>query len=263
MRRLGQAVAILAVFLLFSPDWVPLDPAIVRVVAGGLLAAGLTAAVLGSVLGSLPSKAVMDEVADESIPAPCVPLMEEIEALGFARLGPARRVHLAPGASIVPFWSAAHRCYATAFASDGAPAQAHYDFVTVFEPGDVGLTSAATPSAGVLPPARGSFLQIFPGAAPGDLLRRHIEGVEALGGAASLRPAACAESFDDLLAAALRRQREAFLRAPLFHTWMALWRVASRRVPAIGPVLEQRDTRDRLDALANPLAHADEALAVR
>jgi hypothetical protein len=261
MRRLGQAVAILAVFLLFSPDWVPLDPAIVRVVAGGLLAAGLTAAVLGSVLGSLPSNAVMDEIAD--VPPVCGPLVEEIESLGFTRLGPARRVHLDPKASIVPFWSAAHRCYATVFSSDGAPAQAHYDFVTVFEPGDVGLTSAATPSAGVLPPARGSFLQIFPGAAPGDLLRRHLEGVEALGGAASLRPAACAESFDDLLAAALRRQREAFLRMPLFHTWTALWRVVIRRVPSLGPVLEQKHTRDRLDALANPLAHADEALAVR
>jgi hypothetical protein len=263
MRRLGQALAIAAIFLLFSPEWLPLDPWIVRAAAAAALLVGLTVSVLGAVLGSLPENARMDALDDECIPAPCVPLVEAIEALGFLRLGPARRVHLEPMATIVPLWNAAHRAYATVFASDGAPAQAHYDFVTVFEPGDVGLTSAATPSAGVLPLARGSFAQIFRGATPEELLPRHLEGCAQLAQAASLRPAPCADRFEELLALALRRQRHAFLKAPLRHTWTALWRVVSKKTPVLGPVLAQRDTRDRLEALANPLAHADDALAVR
>jgi hypothetical protein len=260
MRRLGQAVAIVGVFLLFSPHWVPLDPWVARGGAVALFVVGLTLAVLGSVLNSLPENARMDPLHEEDTPPACVPLVERIEALGFARLGPPRRVHLDPIATIVPLWHAAHRCYATVFCSDGAPAQAHYDFVTVFETGDVGLTSAATPSAGVLPPPRGSFVQIFPGATPDKLLPRHLEGCEQLGQAAGRRPAPCCERFEDLLALALRRQRRAFLKAPLRHTWTALWRVVSKRTPAMGPVLEQRSTRDRLDALAHPLA--EDALAL-
>jgi hypothetical protein len=263
MRRVGQALAIVGVLLLFSPDWVPLDPWFVRALAATALVAGLTVSVFGAILGSLPEDARMDPLDDTSIPPPCMPLVEAIEALGFARLGPAQRVRLEPMASIVPLWHGTHRAYATVFVSDGAPSQAHYDFVTVFEPASVGLTSAATPAAGVLPPARASFLQIFPGAAPADLFPRHLEGCEGLSRAASLRPAPCADRFDELLARALRGQRHAFLRAPLGHTWTALWRVVTKRTPALGPVLEQRDTRDRLEALANPIAHADDALALR
>jgi hypothetical protein len=263
MRRLGQALAIAGVLLLFSPDWVPLDPAPVRIAAAGLFLVGLTMAVLGAVLGNLPEAARMHAVGDERIPAVCLPLVRRIEALGFARLGPALRVHLEPEASIVPLWHAADRAYATVFVSDGAPAQAHYDFVTVFEPGEIALTSAANPAAGVLPPSRGAFLQIFPGATPENLVERHREGRDHLARAAGVDPRPCCTSFEELLARALRGQRHAFLAAPLRHTWTALWRVLTKRTPALGPVAAQAGTRDRIDALASPLARAKDALAAR
>jgi hypothetical protein len=265
MRRLGQSLAIAGVLLLFNPEWVPLDPGIVRAAAAALLLVGLTVAVLGAVLGSLPENARMDSLPDEHIPAPCLPLVARIEALGFARLGPALRVHLEPMATIVPLWHAAERSYATVFVSDGAPAQAHFDFVTVFEPGEVALTSAANPGAGVLPPSHGAFLQIFPGAAPETLVEHHREGRDHLAHAAGVQPRPCCADFGELLARALWRQRVAFLRAPLRHTWIALGRTLSKRTPALGPVAAQAATRDRIDALADPLARADaeDVLAVR
>lgn len=262
MRNLGQALAIASVLLFFSPGWVPLDPLVVRVAAAALFVVGLTIAVLGAVTSNLPEDARMDPLPDEEVPDPCLPLVERIEALGFARLGLAQRVLLKPMASIVPLWHAAHQAYATVFVSDGAPTTAHYDFATIFE-GKVGLTSAANPGAGVLPLAPGTFLQIFPGNQPEDLLRRHLEGVGQLAQAASLRLAPRCDRFEDLLADALRRQRHAFLKAPLRHTWTALWRVVSKRTPVLGPVLDQRATRDRIDALSNPLARADEPVAAR
>jgi hypothetical protein len=162
----------------------------------------------------------------------------------------------------VPLWNDAHRAYATVYVSDGAPTQAHYDFVTVFE-GEVGLTSAASVAAGVLPAAPRSFFQIFPGDAPEDLLPRHLEGAERLAQTAGLRPAPCCDRFEDLLAKALRRQRQAFLRAPLRNTWTALWRVLRKTTPVRGPVMEQAGTRDRIEALGSPFDHADDALAAR
>lgn len=263
MRRLGQSLAIAGAFLLFSPEWVPLDPWLVRGAAAALFLVGLTAAVMGAVLGSLPEAARMSPLEDDAIPVPCVPLVERIESLGFTRLGTALRVHLEPEASLVPFWHAGERTYSTVFASDGAPAQAFFDFVTVFEPGTVGLTSAANRTSGVLPPTHGGFLQIFPGAEPETLLERHREAREHLARAAGVQPKPLCRSFEDLLAMALRHQRHAFLRAPLRHTWTVLWRMLTRTTPALGPLEAQRATRDRLDALADPLARAeaDEALS--
>jgi hypothetical protein len=259
MRRLGQSLAIAGVVLLVSPEWVPLEvsPWAIRGAAAALFLSGLTVAVLGAILAGLPREAVLDALPDEAIPEPCRPLVLRCEALGFERLGPALRVRLEPAVSVVPFWHAAERTYATVFLSDGAPTRAHYDFVTVFEPGDVGLTSVATPAAGVLPPPRGSFLQMFPNAAPEELLERHREGRKHLEQAGNLRTRPRCAGFEELLAQALRRQRGSFLRAPLRHTWLALWRVLTKRMPALGPVAAQAATRDRLDALADPRAEAE------
>jgi hypothetical protein len=264
MRRLGQALAIAGILLLFSPEWVPFDPLVVRGAALALFLGGLTLAVLASILANLPAAARMDPLADDALPIPCEPLVEDLLALGFQRLGPVLRVHMEPMASLVPLWHPAEQCYATVFHSCGAPGQAHYDIVTVFEPGEAGLTSAANPAAGVLPPAPGAFLQIFPGAAPQELLERHREGRDHLARAAVLRPRPCCDRFQDLLAQALRRQRVAFLRSPLRHTWIALWRVLTKRVPALGPVASQAATPERLEQLSDPRARAetDDALFV-
>ncbi len=256
MRRIGQALAIASIFLVFSPEWVPLDPWLVRGGAVTFFLVGLTIAVLGAILASLPENARMDAIEDDAVPAPCLALVQDIEALGFSRLGPALRVHLEPEASLVPLWHAAHRSYSTVFVSDGAPAQAHYDFVTVFEPGRVALTSAANPGAGVLPLAQGTFPQIFPGAAPGALLERHQEGRDHIAAATRTQPQPCCADFQELLRGALRRQRAVFLRAPLRHTWTALFRVLTKRTPALGPVAEQTLARAWLEAW-DPLAPAD------
>ena len=265
MRRLGQSLAIAGAILFYSPEWIPLDAGLVRALAAALFLGALTMAVRGAVLGSLRENTRMTALPDDAIHGPCLRLVGNIEALGFARLGPALRVHIDPEASIVPLWNAAERTYATVFASDGEPAQAHYDFVTVFEPGEVALTSAANRSAGVLPQPRGVFLQIFPGAAPETLIERHREGRDHVARAAGVQPRPCCADFEELLARALRRQRHAFLTAPLRNTWIALWRTVSKRTPALGPVAAQAATRDRIDALADPLARADadDVLAVR
>jgi hypothetical protein len=264
MRRLGQSLAILSVLLVFSPDWVPLDPWLVRAGAATFFVVGLTIAVLGAVLASLPGNARMEALEDDAVPAPCLDLVGRIEALGFGRLGSALRVHLEPPASIVPLWHTAERSYATVFVSDGAPAQAHFDFVTMFEPGRASLTSAANPAAGVLPQPHGVFLQIFTGAEPETLLERHREGRDHVAAAVRAQPQSCCADFPEVLRVALRRQREAFLRAPVRHTWIALLRVLTKRTPSLGPVAEQKIARERLDAW-DPLARADadDVLATR
>ncbi len=264
MRRLGQSLAVLSILLAFSPDWVPLDPWLVRGGAATFFLVGLTIAVLGAVLASLPQHTRMDAIEDDAVPSPCLALVHGIEALGFGRLGPALRVHLEPRASLVPLWHAADRTYATVFVSDGAPAQAHFDFVTILETGRVALTSAANPAAGVLPQAQGAFLQIFPGAAPETLLERHREGRDHIAAATRTQPQPCCANFEELLRLALRRQREVFLRAPIRQTWTALFRVLTKRTPVLGAVAEQKLARAWLDAW-DPLARADadDVLAAR
>lgn len=260
MRRIGQGLAIAGVFLFFSPGWLPFDTSVARGVAGAMFLVGLTVAVMGAILGSLPENARITS-AGHGVPAVLQPLVGRIERLGFERLGPALRVHLEPAAYLVPLWHEGDRMYATVFSSDGAPTKAHFDFVTAFEPGEVGLTSSANVAAGVLPPAHGSFLQIFPGDLPDALLARHREGCRHLSRAAGVEPRARTHGFEALLATALRRQRHAFLRAPLRNTWTALWRVLRKTSPAKGPVMSQAATRGRLEALA--FSHADDALAAR
>jgi hypothetical protein len=248
MRRFGQALAIVSVFLFFSPDWVPLEAGMARVVVAVLFSVGLTVAVMGAVLGSLPENAKITSIG-HGIPAVLQPLVRRIEGLGFERLGSALRVHLEPPAYLVALWHEGDRTYSTVFASDGAPDKAHFDYVTMFQPGEVGLTSSANVGAGVLPPADGSFLQIFPGEAPEQLLECHRQGCEHLVHAARVQPRAKAATFEFLLAGALARQRAAFMRAPLRNTWTALFRVLRKSSPAVGPVGQQPATQARIDAL--------------
>jgi hypothetical protein len=248
MRRFGQGLAIVSIFLFFSPGWLPFEEGTARAVVSALFLVGLTVAVMGAVLGSLPEKAKITTIG-HGIPAVCQPLVRRIEDLGFERLGDSLRVHLDPPAYLVPLWNEADRTYSTVFASDGAPTKAHFDFVTMFQPGEVALTSSANVGAGVLPPAEGSFLQIIQGESPEELLEYHRQGCEHLTRAARVEPRAKAATFEYLLENALRRQRVAFLRAPLRNTWTALFRVLRKSSPAVGPVGQQPATQARIDAL--------------
>jgi hypothetical protein len=259
MRKAGTFLAIACIVLFFSPGWLPFEPGLVRFLAPLLFVAGLTMAVLGAVLGNLPEHARMTPLAD-AVPAACRGLLARMQELGFARLGPVLRVHLDPGATIVPLWSETERTYATVFVSDGAPGKAHFDFVTVLD-GEVGLTSSPNPAAGVLPQSPRSFLQIFANEEPETLLGRHLEGRDQLARAARVEPKPRCASFEALLAGALRRQRQSFLRAPLRNTWTALWRVVTKSTPDRGPVLAQPGARGRIDSFA--LAGSENALARR
>jgi len=97
--------------------------------------------------------------------------------------------------------------------------------------------------------------------APSAVLQRHDQGAEHMAREAGLRPAPRCDRFEELLARALRRQRRAFLKAPVRNTWTALWRVLRKSSPALGPVSAQPATRARLEAVAT--TPVEDAVAVR
>ena len=83
MRRIGQALALGGVLILFSPGWLPLDPAAARGIAGAMFLVGLTVAVAGAILGSLPADARMDPLP--GTPEACAPRLHDLQS-EFGRL---------------------------------------------------------------------------------------------------------------------------------------------------------------------------------
>jgi hypothetical protein len=148
-------------------------------------------------------------------------------------------VGLSPPALMVAFVHEAERSYATAFRTTTLPPKTAFDCVSILDGDRGGLTTGAEPAGAVIPAARGSLRQVFPGASAEQVLERHREGLQYLRGRGLSARSVSASTFPRDFATSFRRQREAFLASPLRATVVTLWRAATGRTPHLGPIATQ------------------------
>jgi hypothetical protein len=255
MRSLSRFLPILVGlalgYLLVSPsEWLErLGPwrwlAVPALVLLGLLA--FTAYQLSA---SLPADPPLEPVPETEVTGDLRTLCAQFEALGFQRIGSPMTVGISPPALMVAFVHEAERTYATAFRTGTVPQKTAFDCVSILDGDRGGLTTGAEPAGAAIPAARGSLRQVFPGAGVEQVFDRHRQALQHLRGRGLSAKAVSASTFRHDFALSFRRQREAFLAAPLRGAAITLWRASSGRTPHLGPIESQAVARATLRDLA-------------
>jgi hypothetical protein len=244
------AIGLALGWLLFHPPAIlkelgPIGYLLGAVVCFALLV-GFIAAVIGMNLPADVAIAPLHGQPDMALQS----LATRLRALGFADVGPPYEVGVSPPASMMAFVHPNEPIYAAVYRTGTIPAVVNFDFVSILDGFRGGLTSNPDVRGATLPPAPGSFRQIFPGRQVEDIFARHREGVAFLGGRGfSCKPVNGACFVDDFKRA-LGRQREAFLASPIRTTLAALARTITKKVPDIGPLSGQPKIEERLRELA-------------
>ena len=254
MRSLSRFLPILVglalgYLLMSPPGWLaPLGPwrwlAVAAIAVVALLA--LTAYQLSA---NLPADPPLAPAGEAEVSGELRDLCSRFEALGFQRIGPPLAVGISPPALMVAFVHEAEGTYATAFRTTTLPPKTAFDCVSLLDGDRGGLTTGAEPAGAAIPAARGSLRQVFPGAGVEQVVRRHREGLQYLRGRGLSVKAVSASTFRRDLATSFRRQREAFLAAPLRGAAVTLWRAATGRTPHVGPIAQQAVARATIQEL--------------
>jgi hypothetical protein len=239
-RFLPIVVGLLLGYLLVSPpDWLaPLGPW--RWLAVGAIVLFLLLAFTAYQLSAnLPADPPLEPAAEAEVSGELRDLGTRYEALGFQRVGPPVTVGISPPALMVAFVHEAERTYGTAFRTTTLPPKTAFDCVSILDGDRGGLTTGAEPAGAAIPAARGSLRQVFPKASVEQVFTRHRQGLAHLRSRGLAARAVSASTFPRDFASSFRRQREAFLAAPLRGTVVTLWRAATGRTPHIGPIATQ------------------------
>jgi hypothetical protein len=170
-------------------------------------------------------------------------------ALGFRPAGPPRRVNVAPSAILLGFVHESEPVYGTAFRTEHVRPRTSFDFVSILHGERGGLTTNAEPDGAVLPAGPGGLRQVLPGGSQAELFRKHMEGLTYLyERGIQCRPVS-ADTLEQDFAEAMSRQRRMFLSSPLRSTLITLWRAATKRVPFLGALRDQKVAQQQIAEL--------------
>ena len=237
-------------WLLWNPPaWLTsLGPA--SYLVNGLLCGLLLLSVIAMMISAnLPAKLTLDPVSADQVRPELRAVGESITALGFQPAGPPCRVNVAPAAILLGFVHPKEPVYATAYRTEHVKPKISFDFVSLVHGDRGGLTTNPETDGAVLPTAPGEMRQVFPGEPPESLYRRHLQGIAYL----RERGIHCRAVSADMLArdftAAMARQRRMFLSSPLVFTAVTLWRSATRQVPFLGTLREQKAAGEQITQL--------------
>jgi len=198
---------------------------------------------------NLPARLVLEPAPERPVHWKLTELEERLRALGFLPTGPPRRVRMAPSAILLGFVHKSEPVYATAFRTEHVRARVCFDFVSIFQDDRGSLTTNAEADGAVLPAGPGSLRQVFPKGRPEDLFRRHLDAMAFLRERGIRCRTASEERFEKDFIAAMGRQREMFLAAPMFYSLIALWRTATRKIPFLGALPEQKRAGREIERL--------------
>lgn len=203
----------------------------------------------GQISANLPEDVALEPLDPAATSEALAALRFRCQVLGFAPVGPPLKVGISPPAVMVALAHAREPIYASAYQTGTLPARTAFDFVSVFEGDRGGLTSGAEPAGAMLPATPGSLRQVFRGEPLEHVLDRHREALAYLEGrGVRARPVSTA-AFPQDFKASVRRQRRAFLSAPVRRTAIMLWRVASGSTPHLGPLQSQAGAEREIDAI--------------
>jgi hypothetical protein len=239
-RFLPILVGLLLGYLLVSPpEWLASLGAWRWLAVGAIVLLGLIAFTAYQLSANLPADPPLEPAAEAEVGGELRDLCARFEALGFQRIGPPITVGISPPALMVAFVHEAERSYATAFRTSTVPPKTAFDCVSILDGDRGGLTTGAEPAGAAIPAARGSLRQVFPKASVERVFERHRQGLAHLRTRGLAAKVVSASTFPRDFAASFRRQREAFLAAPLRGAAVTLWRAATGRTPHIGPIATQ------------------------
>ncbi len=176
-------------------------------------------------------------------------LAARVRALGLEDVGPSLEVGVTPPATMLAFVHPTEPVYAAVYRTGTIPAVVNFDFVSILDGFRGGLTTNPDIRGATLPPAPGSFRQIFPGASVEEIFARHREGVAFLRGRGFSCKAVRGATFVDDFKRSLKLQRDAFMAAPLRTTLAALARTVTKKIGEIGPLAAQSGVEARLREL--------------
>ena len=213
----------------------------------------LVRATLASLDRNLQPTLTMTPVGEDRMPDALRAAADHFVALGFTRATPPLAIGLSHPGLLLGFVQDGGDVAGSAFCVErpaSRPTLTSFDVFSRFEGDRGGLTTSPSRSAAVLRATPGALRQVFPGADAATLLARHREALAWLATqgirARSLRLA----EFETLVQSAMERHRAAFLAARLRFAFTAIWRVAARTTPNLGPLKHQRAARAEIQRLA-------------
>jgi len=221
------------------PEWLSFLGPGRYLVAAALVFVILLAFTAFQILANLPEDVALEPLTNYALEGPLRDLVQRYFALGFVQAGPPLKVGMTPPALLVPLVHEERRTYGTAFQTGTVPAKTSFDFVSILEGDRGGLTSNSMPAGAALPAAPGSLRQVFRGAQPDEVFDGHLEALTYLSSRGLPARAVSTDTFPRDIKAGLRRQRKAFLAAPLRGTLIMLWRAATGQTPHIGSIRSQ------------------------
>jgi len=244
MRSLSRILPILVglvlgYLLMSPPDWLAPRGRWRWLVVGAVVLLGLLAFTAYQLSASLPADPLLEPAAEAEVSGELQNLCARFEAVGFRRIGTPLTVGVSPPALMVAFVHEAERAYATAFRTSTVPPKTAFDCVSILDGDRGGLTTGAEPAGAAIPAARGSLRQVFPKASVEQVFERHRQGLHHLGSRGLSAKAVSPSTFRRDFAQSFRRQREAFLAAPLRGAAVTLWRAGTGLTPHIGPIATQ------------------------
>jgi hypothetical protein len=234
-------------WMLWSPPaWLAaLGPAsyLVNGLLCGLLLLSMIALLISA---NLPARLTMEPVGEDEVHAELRAIGDQLLALGFQPAGPPCRVNVAPEAILLGFVHPKEPVYATAFRTTNLKPKISHDFVSLIHGDRGGLTTNPDPEGAVLPTAPGEMRQVFPDTTPEALYRRHLQGIAYLREQGIHCRAVSADMFARDFTEAMARQRRMFLSSPLSFTAITLWRGATKQVPFLGTLREQKAAGEQI-----------------
>ena len=244
MRSLSRILPILVglvlgYLLMSPPEWLATLGPWRWLAVGAIVLLGLLAFTAWQLSANLPADPPLEPAPEAEVTGELQNLCARFETLGFQRVGTPMTVGISPPALMVAFVHETERSYATAFRTTTLPPKTAFDCVSILDGDRGGLTTGAEPAGAVIPAARGSLRQVFPKASVEQVFEGHRQGLRYLRTRGLAAKAVSASTFRRDFAMSFRRQREAFLAAPLRGTVVTLWRAATGRTPHLGPIASQ------------------------
>lgn len=249
----GTGALIGYLLFFFTPPWLDVLGPGRWLVVGALLVVLLLAAVGMQLAVGLPENVGIgphDEAPgdDEQL------LVRRFEDLGFERVGLPLKIELRPAARMQVLADRDSGCWASVFATTTLPRKIGCDVFSVIEGERGSLTTLADPNGAVLPIAPGSFRQVFRGASPDELVRRHLEAVVYLNGRGVRFETPTVDDLPAKIRRSIAVQRRTVMANPVRASIVGLWRFVSKRSPFLLPLAEQKETAAALRFLTQGVA---------
>ncbi len=228
-------------WILFNPPaWLQALGPLAWVINIAICAALLLSIVALVILANLPRELSLEDVTENEVHPELRGMARQFAELGFQPAGGPWRVNVAPAAILMGFVHPSQPVYATAFRTETLPAKLGYDFISMLHGEKGGLTTNAMPDGAVLPESAGSLRQVFTGASPETLFERHLEGIAYLHERGIQVRAVSAGTLRHDFARAMAEQRALFVASPFRGALVTLWRAATKRVPFVGALRDQK-----------------------